>query len=77
MSAEDYHFIALGYPRRMMQSSHFPGAWEEQDTVGAVKGQEVRPTNKSISSALNKTRCSVVSDLSDRSENITTVVILG
>lgn len=45
MSAEDYHFIALGYPQRMMQSSHFSEAWEEQHTAGAVKGQEVPPHN--------------------------------
>ncbi|KAJ5850605.1 hypothetical protein N7455_010461 [Penicillium solitum] len=73
MSAEDYYFIALGYPQRMMQSSHLSGAWEEQDTAGAVKGQEVLPSNKSINSAPNKTRSSVVSDLSNRSEKITTM----
>lgn len=43
MSAEDYHFIALGYPQRMMQSSHLSGAWDEQHTAGAVKVQEVPP----------------------------------
>lgn len=49
MSAEDYYFIALGYPQRMMQSSHLSGAWEEQDTAGAVKGQEVLPSNSKFS----------------------------
>jgi hypothetical protein len=38
MSAENYHFISLGYPQRMMQSSRPSGAQREKETAGDVGG---------------------------------------
>jgi adenylate kinase family enzyme len=45
MSAENYHFISLGYPQRMMQSPRPSEAQREKQTAGDVGGKELSPTN--------------------------------
>jgi hypothetical protein len=45
MSAENYHFISLGYPQRMMQSPRPSEAQREKQTAGDVGGKDLSPTN--------------------------------
>ncbi|KAJ5603185.1 hypothetical protein N7537_006141 [Penicillium hordei] len=75
MSTEDYHFIALGYPQRMMQPSYLSWAQKEKGTAGAVIKQEVRAANAAIetinSAAPDPTRSSIASDILHRSEKST------
>jgi hypothetical protein len=54
MSTEDYHFIALGYPQRMMQPSYLSWAQKEKGTAGAVIKQEVRAANGEFSVCLKQ-----------------------
>ncbi|CAI7569857.1 unnamed protein product [Penicillium glandicola] len=78
MSAENYHFIALGYPQRMMQLSYMPVAQREEETVEVVENQDISPFNAAVkhTEALNNpvpdpmdmARSSAASDLSHQSE---------
>ncbi|CAG8895597.1 unnamed protein product [Penicillium egyptiacum] len=83
ISAENYHFIALGYPQRMMQSSHLSEVQRGQETAGAVAKQGVSPFNavvndtgsldNSVPDPMDITRSSIASDISHQTEKSTTV----
>ncbi|KAF3028904.1 hypothetical protein E8E15_008589 [Penicillium rubens] len=62
MSAENYHFISLGYPQRMMQSSRPSEAQREKETAGDVGGR----TN-SLTSEDDPTRSDITTRAQDGS----------
>ncbi|KAJ5796841.1 uncharacterized protein N7518_005381 [Penicillium psychrosexuale] len=79
MSAENYHFIALGYPQRMMNSSYLSEAQRGQEAAGFVGEQAANPFNTGVNQPLNSvpdpmdmTRSSIA-DLSHQTEKSTMV----
>ncbi|KAI1831405.1 hypothetical protein DTO006G1_7312 [Penicillium roqueforti] len=53
VSAENYHFIALGYPQRMMNFSYLSEAQRVQEAAGAVREQDANPFNDGVDQPLN------------------------
>ncbi|KGO75851.1 hypothetical protein PITC_032970 [Penicillium italicum] len=72
MSAENYHFIALGYPQRMMQPT--TGAMGKED---AIMEPDTGSLDTAVPDPTDLTRTSVASDLSHQSEKSTTMLSQG
>ncbi|KAJ5512789.1 hypothetical protein N7463_002341 [Penicillium fimorum] len=79
VSAENYHFIKLGYPRRMIQQEKAAGIVGKQDIipVSSVMDRELtvipNSRNNPVPAPIDKTLASFASDLSPRPEKRNTV----